>query len=280
MSFLLDSALISIVNISTNDTISTIQRRMVLIRFHILKTLKQIIQKPMKHFKFLVFLPCLFLHIIVNGQVLTGKIYDTCVACKEIEIAAIRGSVDSTKLYLTSCVNMDTLKYDVSYKDTVLLTVLSVDKCTNDSSLQFLFIDIAKQRIIAFHLPDSDKQIDKFPLEFPDFTRPPKDRIVCDIVDELPIFPGGQDGLEAYIKANMQYPAMASQYGIQGVSYIRFEIDEAGQISSDRIDKGIGGGCDEEARRLVKKMPKWVPAVRSGVPVKVSYQLPVVFKIE
>ncbi len=205
---------------------------------------------------------------------------DSCIYCQRIKHASLNGNADSSRSFLFNCTIRDTINYlGITRSDTVLYAVLSIEKCTSDSTLRFYLKDLRYQRIIAFCLYEDSKSRN-IPITFPDLNRIPKSRIVCDLVDQLPYFPGGQVGLDLYLKSNLQYPPMAKDVGIQGVSYVRFTIDETGKVGSVATAKGIGGGCDEEAIRLVKLMPKWIPAIRNGMPVSVNYQLPIVFALD
>jgi len=83
-----------------------------------------------------------------------------------------------------------------------------------------------------------------------------------------------------YLYSNVKYPAMAKDANIQGVVYLNFEISERGEIKDVKILRGIGGGCDEEAMRVVKKLPKFNPGQQRGRPVRVSYNLPMRFSLK
>ncbi len=97
------------------------------------------------------------------------------------------------------------------------------------------------------------------------------------IVEEMPSFPGGEEALFKYLGKNIEYPVMASDAGIQGVVYVNFVIDKDGKVKDAKVLKGIGGGCNEEALRVIKTMPAWKPGKQRGKAVKVSYNLPVRF---
>ena len=73
---------------------------------------------------------------------------------------------------------------------------------------------------------------------------------------------------------------MARENGISGTVFVMFVVNEDGAISDVQVRRGIGGGCDEEALRVVKKMPKWNAGKQRGKPVKVSFTLPIKFKLE
>ncbi|HEY9113120.1 MAG TPA: energy transducer TonB, partial [Bacteroidales bacterium] len=76
------------------------------------------------------------------------------------------------------------------------------------------------------------------------------------------------------------YPALAKESGIQGRVFINFVVEIDGRITDVKVLRGIGGGCDEEAVRVVQSMPKWKPGKQRGKPVRVSYNLPVKFTLQ
>lgn len=97
------------------------------------------------------------------------------------------------------------------------------------------------------------------------------------IVEEMPRFPGGEDPLFSYLAEHIKYPDAAVEAGIQGVVYIQFVVEKDGSISEPRVLRGIGGGCDQEAIRVIASMPSWQPGKQRGVPVRVQYNLPIRF---
>jgi protein TonB len=97
------------------------------------------------------------------------------------------------------------------------------------------------------------------------------------IVEDMPSFPGGEQALFKYLGENTKYPSMAKDAGVQGVVYVTFVVMEDGSIESVKVLRGIGGGCDEEAVRVVKNMPSWSPGKQRGKPVRVQYNLPIRF---
>lgn len=100
------------------------------------------------------------------------------------------------------------------------------------------------------------------------------------IVETMPSFPGGDEALFKFLGKNIDYPQMAADAGITGMVYVTFVIEKDGSVAGARILKGIGGGCDEEALRVVKQMPKWSPGKQRGKSVKVQYNLPVRFTLK
>ena len=103
---------------------------------------------------------------------------------------------------------------------------------------------------------------------------------IFQIVEEMPAFPGGEAKLMEYVGKNIKYPQIARETGIQGRVFTGFVVEPDGSVSNVKLLRGIGGGCDEEAMRVVKSMPKWKPGKQRGKAVRVSYQIPVFFKLQ
>ncbi len=103
---------------------------------------------------------------------------------------------------------------------------------------------------------------------------------VFTIVEEMPSFPGGEQKLLEYVAKNTKYPQIARESGIQGRVFVNFVVEPDGRVSNVKVVRGIGGGCDEEAIRVIKSLPKWKPGKQRGKAVRVSYNLPVNFKLQ
>ena len=99
------------------------------------------------------------------------------------------------------------------------------------------------------------------------------------VVEENPGFPGGDEARIQYLQSNMKYPTMARESGIQGKVYVTFVVEKNGNVTDVKILRGIGGGCDEEAIRVVKAMPKWTPGKQRGKAVRVQFNLPIQFTL-
>ena len=100
------------------------------------------------------------------------------------------------------------------------------------------------------------------------------------VVESMPEFPGGMGELMKFLAKNIKYPPLAKESGIQGRVFINFVVEPTGAISNVKVLRGIGGGCDEEAVRVVASMPKWKPGKQRGKSVRVSYNLPVKFTLQ
>jgi len=94
------------------------------------------------------------------------------------------------------------------------------------------------------------------------------------LVEEMPELIGGLQALQKEV----EYPEMALRANIEGRVYVQFIVNEKGEVEDPKVIRGIGGGCDEEALRVVK-LAKFKPGLQRGRPVRVQYNLPVIFMI-
>lgn len=99
-------------------------------------------------------------------------------------------------------------------------------------------------------------------------------------VEDQASFPGGDEARMKFLQENIKYPQMAKESGIQGTVYLKFVVEKNGKISNVQVLRGIGGGCDEEAIRVLKAMPKWQPAKQRGRPVRVWFNMPIKFTLQ
>lgn len=100
------------------------------------------------------------------------------------------------------------------------------------------------------------------------------------VVEQMPEFPGGAAEMTRFIQKNIKYPMMARESDIQGRVYVNFVVEPDGSVSNVTVMRGIGGGCDEEAVRIVNMMPKWNPGKQRGIAVRCSFTVPIVFRLQ
>lgn len=106
-----------------------------------------------------------------------------------------------------------------------------------------------------------------------------KNDMVFDVVEVMPQFPGGQIAMLQYLMKNMKYPEQAMKEGIQGRVAVRFIVEKDGSISDVKPVLSVHPLLNKEAVRVVKSMPKWSPGKHNGKPVRVRFNLPVMFKL-
>lgn len=100
------------------------------------------------------------------------------------------------------------------------------------------------------------------------------------LVQDPPVFPGGDEARIEFIRSNIKYPEEAREKGIQGTVFVNFVIESDGSVSNIRVLRGIGSGCDEEAVRVVENMPRWIPGKQKGEAVRVQFNMPIRFVLE
>lgn len=100
------------------------------------------------------------------------------------------------------------------------------------------------------------------------------------VVEDEPEFPGGTEALYRYLASNIHYPAEAKAERIQGRVFVSFVIEKDGSVTNIKVLRDIGGGCSEEAVRVVKAMPRWKPGRQRGQRVRTQFNLPIEFKLD
>jgi TonB family protein len=103
---------------------------------------------------------------------------------------------------------------------------------------------------------------------------------VYTVVEKMPSYPGGDDARVQFMVGNIKYPETAVKNKVMGTVYVTFVIKADGSISDVKVLRGIGSGCDEEAVRVIKLMPKWNPGEQKGKPVDVQFNLPIKFTLD
>jgi periplasmic protein TonB len=96
----------------------------------------------------------------------------------------------------------------------------------------------------------------------------------------MPEFPGGIEALRAFLAKNIDFPETASERKIEGTVYVYFVVEKDGSVSNVKTLRGVGAGCDEEAERVIRKLPKWKPGEQQGKRVRVSFTIPVIFDLK
>lgn len=105
------------------------------------------------------------------------------------------------------------------------------------------------------------------------------DEVLNKQIEQQPKYPGEIYAMQKFLSDHMQYPTKALERGIQGTIYIRFVVRYTGKLTDIKVLTGIGSGCDEEALRVVKEMPDWIPGRDNGKAVSVYYTIPIEFRL-
>lgn len=102
--------------------------------------------------------------------------------------------------------------------------------------------------------------------------------IVFTRVQEVPMYPGGEDARKKFIKEHFNYSSIGTNVKVEGVVWISFIVEKDGSLTSIKVLNGIGAACDSEVIKVVKEMPKWIPGKRNGLPVRVILKMPIRFE--
>jgi TonB family protein len=100
-----------------------------------------------------------------------------------------------------------------------------------------------------------------------------------DVVDTPPSPVGGFEAWSRHLSENLTYPTSARMKGIQGTVLVSFIVNTDGTIEGIELVQGIGGGCDEEAIRIIKSSPSWTPGMIKGKAVRTRMKIPIGFRL-
>jgi periplasmic protein TonB len=98
-------------------------------------------------------------------------------------------------------------------------------------------------------------------------------------IESPPMFPGGESARMIFLQKNITYPAFAQKNNIEGPVCVTFIVEPDSSITHIQILQGIGLGCDEEASRVIRAMPKWIPGIKNGKPIRCQVSMPIIFTL-
>ena len=97
----------------------------------------------------------------------------------------------------------------------------------------------------------------------------------------MPLYPGGEKALREFIESHIQYPDNALSSEIEGTVKVYFAVDEQGKVYAPVItSQKLGYGLEEEALRVVKQMPRWIPGQVKGINIKTGFTLPITYRLD
>lgn len=129
--------------------------------------------------------------------------------------------------------------------------------------------------------PDADIVIATAAGDGPKQAAVVEDTRVYDFVslEQQPSFPGGMDKFYGYLRKTVKYPPMAQENNIQGKVFLSFVVEKDGSLTDIKVERKLGGGTDEEAVRVLRASPKWIPGIQNGKKVRVKYNIPISFTL-
>ena len=102
----------------------------------------------------------------------------------------------------------------------------------------------------------------------------------CNVVEDMPAFPGGMEAMSQFISSNIKYPADAKKQKVDGRVLVKFVVEKDGSITEVKVIKPAFPSLDAEAIRVVKAMPKWKPGYQNGQAVRVQFAMPINFSLK
>jgi len=100
------------------------------------------------------------------------------------------------------------------------------------------------------------------------------------VVEDQAAFPGGPEAWSKFLRKNLKYPRQATRMGIEGRVFLSFVVDQQGKLSDIVVARGIGGGCDQEAMRVLANSPRWAPGKQRGRAVKSRMSIQILFRLK
>ena len=126
---------------------------------------------------------------------------------------------------------------------------------------------------------DSDKKVVAV-VDIPKVKETPQEKVIFQVVEEMPQFPGGMGEAMKFLAKNMKYPVAAQQAKIEGRVIVQFVVEKDGSVSDVKVMRGVNSELDAEAIRVVSMMPKWIPGKQRGKAVAVKYTMPIMFRLQ
>ena len=134
-----------------------------------------------------------------------------------------------------------------------------------------------EEMVVVAQTPKEEVKYTKVEVEE---TEEPQEKVIFQVVEEMPEFPGGMSEAMKFLAKNIKYPVAAQQAKIEGRVIVQFVVERDGSISDVHTLRGVNPDLDAEAIRVVSLMPKWKPGKQRGKAVAVKYTMPIMFRLQ
>ena len=222
----------------------------------------------------------------VSGTVLAADTKIPVIGASVI----IRGTTNGTLTDLDGKFTLTGLKKDdviqvsfvgfqtrsVIVKDETPLTIMLDDAVQNLDEM--VVVGYASNGVGA-PSSDSDKKVVAV-VDIPKVKETPQEKVIFQVVEEMPEFPGGMAEAMKFLAKNIKYPVAAQEAKIEGRVIVQFVIERDGSVSDAKVMRGVNSELDAEAIRVVSMMPKWIPGKQRGKAVAVKYTMPIMFRLQ
>ncbi|MGD9492470.1 MAG: energy transducer TonB [Bacteroidales bacterium] len=210
--------------------------------------------------------------VYYNLAIVKNKLGDQCESCKYLKLAGNLGDDKAFELFKKHCIIIDSIVFE----NPAYYCRSKQTFCQDDIS--FNFYKRGQEGADSIVLLKNDSLLTKEYIMSSKFNiEETIDTVVFSLNEIQPEFPGGPDALMEFLARNIKYPVNARENNIQGTVYVTYIIEPDGKVTNIKVVQGIGGGCDEEAIRVVSIMPQWKPGMQLNKPVRVQFTLPIRF---
>ena len=134
-----------------------------------------------------------------------------------------------------------------------------------------------EEMVVVAQTPKEEVKYTKVEVEE---TEEPQEKVIFQVVEEMPEFPGGMGEAMKFLAKNIKYPVAAQQAKIEGRVIVQFVVERDGSISDIHTVRSVSPELDAEAVRVVSLMPKWIPGKQRGKAVAVKYTMPIMFRLQ
>ncbi len=210
--------------------------------------------------------------VYYNLAIVKNKLGDQCESCRYLKLAGNLGDDKAFELFKKHCIIIDSIVFE----NPAYYCRSKQTFCQDDIS--FNFYKRGQEGADSIVLLKNDSLLTKEYIMSSKFNiEETIDTVVFSLNEIQPEFPGGADALMEFLARNIKYPVYARENNIQGTVYVTYDIEPDGKVTNIKVVQGIGGGCDEEAIRVVSIMPQWKPGMQLNKPVRVQFTLPIRF---
>ena len=208
---------------------------------------------------------------------------------QEMELSMIQEAKKAKKVEKVEQPKIEPEKVVEKVKSSIKFTAPVIKKdneVKEEDEIDLKKVEDSKEAVGAFTVEGNDEvggEVLKAKEEIappPEPEKPVEDNKVFDVVEQKPMFPGGDAALMQWLSSNIKYPVIAAENGVQGRVVCQFVVEKDGSVSGVTVVKSIDPSLDKEAVRVIKSMPKWTPGKQNGQNVRVKYTLPVQLKLQ
>ena len=227
----------------------------------------------------------LFLGLQLQRMVEANKTVENTQA---VELSALEQKKKEAKVEKKEIIKQEPEKVVEKVKSSVKFTAPVIKKdneVKEEDEIKLDEVNKDNKAIGAFNVEGNDEVGGKVlevkeEIKAPEPPKHEEETKIFTVVEQMPMYPGGDAALMQYLRDNIHYPAVAAENGVQGRVVVGFVVEKDGSITDVNVMRSVDPSLDREAVRVVKGMPHWKPGKQNGSAVRVKYQVPVTFRLQ